>query len=144
MSDEPNPKGPAPGGQTPLWRYAAAGLVAVLLWTALFGVFGGPEPRELSYTRFKALVEADRIEEVTFRGQEVRGRLLPAPDEAPEEGGGEGRAAPPGEPFVAVLPEPEDPELLDLREDKGVEISAERTGVPWASISSRRWPDSSP
>ena len=149
---------PADGGGRPGWHYLVAALAALLLWSLLFGLLFAPGPVDLSYTVFKEQVRAGRVEQVTFEGNNIRGRLVGAPSAGPEssaDGTGEedapgesGAAAntepaadangaadtagqPPGRVFVTVMPQVGDPALLDLLEQHQVTVHAEATEGPW-------------
>lgn len=120
---EPPDKPPAPP-QVPRW--------ALFLWmvAAVFLVFfwfyaGEPsDARELPYSEFKAAVAQGHVDEVTLRGEEIRGRLTP-------EGVGVWGGADEHERFTTTRPPVEDPRLLDRLEEAGVTVTAEPAERAW-------------
>jgi len=164
---KPSRVGPARGGP-PWYRYLIAG-AAVLLMAYGLSLFTGREPVTLSYTGFRNAVRAGEIAQVTFQGQHIRGRFVgEAPPEVSgggadgqgqgsEAGGGQAggqRAAAEagaerpfvaGEVFTSTMPQVQDPQLLKLLEDHGVEVKARAndsgvlgrvlvTMIPWVIV----------
>ena len=84
---------------------------------------------EISYTRFRALVDERNVAEVLLRGQEVRGRLR-----APVPLGPKGESA---ERFHTYMPAFGDPALLPALERNGVQLRVAESGgafiawLPW-------------
>ncbi len=128
---------PISNGDGPPWlKYVLAGL-AILMLAGVLDQFAAPPPTELSYTAFKEAVRADRVAEVTFAGDRIRGHFRPgqAPEPkvseiAPPEPGAERspdsgqQAHPRGAAFTSVKPQVSDPKLLDLLEQHDVEVTA--------------------
>jgi cell division protease FtsH len=157
----PNPKLPGdkqplnrldPGGGAPSpseWRNYALAAVAILLLAMVLNSMVSAPPQELSYTAFKQAVRDDRVAEVTFDGDRIRGRFKPQAAAGADETGAAGdadfpsrtgagpmqqaaprddatatRTAAAAERFVSTLPQVDDPKLLDLLEQHDVEIRA--------------------
>jgi cell division protease FtsH len=132
------PEGNGPSGnpwQTPLplWRYVVWFLLLLAFSWYWFGVSQPPQRLELAYTGFKEHVRADEVASVTFRGQviigEFRGEVIPSADITMP-----GR--PPGSQagatvFSTTLPPMDDPELIPLLEQHGVEVRAEVEQIAW-------------
>jgi len=78
----------------------------------------------LSYTEFKEVVRDGRVNSVTMEGKQVNGKYLPT--DAAETKDQARRV-----PFKTIVPEFEDPELMVLLEQNGVEIRALSTETPW-------------
>ena len=141
-----------PGGGAPSpseWRNYALAAVAILLLAMVLNSMVSAPPQELSYTAFKQAVRDDRVAEVTFDGDRIRGRFKPEAAAGADEDGAAGdadfrsrtgagpmqQAAPrddatatptpaAAERFVSTLPQVDDPRLLDLLEQHDVEIRA--------------------
>jgi cell division protease FtsH len=127
-------------------RYKAWGAFALMLAALLAllyllfspqGPWYAPARHEIGYTRFKTLVEEDRVAEVTLRGAEVNGRLHTAQPLGPR---GE-----PGTHFATRVPAIGDDSLLPLLERKNVplKVQAEDRGgwgltllslLPWVFL----------
>ena len=90
-----------------------------------------PEPRlEISYTRFKKLVQDEKVTEVTFKGNQITGKFdtplteelrVPEVDEDPRV----------YESFKTLKPDVQDSDLLPLLDAKEVTICAERERENW-------------
>ncbi|ALP53909.1 cell division protein FtsH [Candidatus Tenderia electrophaga] len=112
-------RNPTPGSRMSVWVWLfVAGLVA-LLWLNLDA---GPKAKAIAYTDFKQAVKNDEIAQVTFQGQQLRGRYA-------EDEGAEGRQA--DRQFMTTLPPVDDPELLSLLEQHEVQIQAKSTEPAW-------------
>jgi cell division protease FtsH len=126
-------------------RYALAAAAIVLLAIVLNSLVSAPT-QELSYSAFKQAVHDDRVAEVTFDADRIRGRFKPesaAEEEEPagveigsrtadgpmgREATGNGepaaKTAASAERFTSTMPQVDDTGLLDLLEQHGVEIRA--------------------
>jgi cell division protease FtsH len=140
-----------PGGNGPPWRNYVIAVLAILGVAALLNLFVGSSPTELSYTAFKQAVREGRIAAVTFEGDSIRGRFYAdaeqsktqdraagdqadaaagdaqtkgAQDSEGAKAGGDGERDL-GAPFTSTKPQVQDPALLDLLEQHGVEVDAE-------------------
>jgi cell division protease FtsH len=102
---------------------------------ALFGYFlwaggGGPgRAVELSYTQFKEEVRAGTVASVTVRGQEISGKFRPGVTPATRPSPTQRETGPTA--FHTSRPAFEDPKLMDLLEEKGVEVKAVPQGDSW-------------
>lgn len=126
----PNPRDPGPAQPRGLRAIGWLLLFLLLLLPALW--MGVPEQNEgvyeVSYTRFKTLVEQGEVVEVTLRGDEAEGRLKqPLPI---------GPAEKKGDRFRTRIPDFGDDSLLALLEKIGVEVEVEEPEVDtnWGSI----------
>ncbi|MCF8063267.1 MAG: ATP-dependent zinc metalloprotease FtsH [Deltaproteobacteria bacterium] len=112
------------------WRI----LLAVLLLWVVLGYFmrsGGAQFLEIPYSKFKSHLRQDNISEVTVEGDNIRGRFkepVGAGSEREADGTGESRAY---DRFKTVMPSFDDPELMDLLEEKEVTIHAESGERSW-------------
>jgi cell division protease FtsH len=92
--------------------------LVILLTLRDFGSLGGGV-YDVSYSRFKSLVEADEVSEVQLRGAEATGKLRkPAPI------GPEGEE---GDRFQTRVPAFGDDALLPLLEERGVDVRVEKS-----------------
>ncbi|PJK27635.1 cell division protein FtsH [Minwuia thermotolerans] len=102
---------------------------------AMFLTFQGVESRQVAYSEFKSMVKKGEVASVTFTDRTIEAELAPA------------ASGPLGETSVHVsshLPPVDDPELLDMLEEHGVEVRARESGggalgwiaglVPWLLI----------
>jgi cell division protease FtsH len=114
-----------------IWWVLLAILVA---WNALIFLVPRSQPTiNLSYTEFRAQVQAGNVSEVTITGTDVDGTLknpIPVPSATPGPGGAPG-ATPAATTtptttthFTTVLPAINDPTLLPLLDQKGVKVTA--------------------
>ena len=120
-----------PPWQTPLpmWRYIAWILLLLAFSWYWFGVGQQPQRVELAYTDFKTRVRADEVATVTFRDQTIFGELRSPLVQEPEVTG-----RPPGPAtvmFTTTRPPVDDPELIPLLEQHGVEVRAEVEEIAW-------------
>ncbi len=107
------------------WLVVLGLLFAYSLWVASTGQ--GPTA-SLSYTQFKEEVRAGTVAEVTVTGQEITGRFRsgtqPVTDALNEQ-------SPTPQRFQTTRPSFEDPELMVLLEENGVEVKAVAEGESW-------------
>jgi len=76
--DSGRPAQPAPqrpGGTTP-WQNAIYALIAIFALSTALSLLRSPGPEEISYTELKQAVREGRVAQVTFEGQQVRGRFI--------------------------------------------------------------------
>jgi cell division protease FtsH len=103
--------------------WGAFALMLAVLFTLLYLLFSpqgpwfSPTQHEIGYTRFKTLVEEERVAEVTLRGADVSGRLHTAQPLGPR---GE-----PGVYFTTRVPAIGDDSLLPLLERKNVPLKVQ-------------------
>ncbi len=97
--------------------------VAILLVAYFMQAADQPETRELAYSEFLESIERGHVEEVTFRGQEIRGRLN-------VHGRSELDVAEPGH-FHSVRPEFHDERLLPLLTEHEVRVVARPSDPLW-------------
>ncbi|MEX2631983.1 MAG: ATP-dependent zinc metalloprotease FtsH [Tistlia sp.] len=119
-------------------RILSWALVGLMLAIA-FGLFRGPDERatalDLTYSEFKGLVERGQVEAVVFQGDRISGSFSSAY---------EGRPGQRSTSFTTRKPPLEDRGLLDLLDERGVEVAAEEAGggsaawlvglLPWVLI----------
>ncbi len=109
--------------------------VRLLIWfltVLLFSVFwlDGSQNQgrqDLSYTAFKERVRAGDIATVTMQGQQITGTL-----HRPEAGSDSVQARP-SDRFSTTLPPVDDPDLMPLLEEQGVEVRARSLEGSWWS-----------
>jgi len=108
----------------PWWRYLLWFLLLLAFSWYLFNV-GQNQQQTLTYTEFKGKVRADEVASVMLQGDRVTGSLrdVEAAGTADEE-----NAAPR---FETVLPPIDDPELMPLLEQHGVEVEARLAQASW-------------
>jgi len=116
--------GPSPqSGQPDFWHYAAW----VVLVTLLVGYFLQPRGEqaraELPYSEFKSHLRAGDVEQVTLRGEKIRGEMNQPVRSDPGETGTQR--------FGTQRPPVEDPELMRLLEEQNVQVTAEPSDPPW-------------
>ena len=118
-----------------IWRQLLIILVLVIAFNYLY-VGMAPEPapaaEEISYTRFKEELRQDNVRSVTIRKTAVQGEFRKAVEVPAEDQGGRGRAF---EEFTTHLPPFDDPSLVAMLEERGVEIriEPEEEPSPWTS-----------
>jgi cell division protease FtsH len=120
----PRPAGEADSGGPLMPRSGplALALMSVLMGLALYWLWssvtaapeGGPH---VTYTTFRALVEGGSVQRVTLQGQTIRG-VLRAPGALPTAAGDTVETAE----FQTNLPSLEDPDLLPLFREQGIEV----------------------
>jgi cell division protease FtsH len=104
------------GGRTLFWII----LMSVFALYLVRG-FGTPEGADrISYTEFKEAVDKDYVSEVVIKGDLIEGRF---------NGNGDRNNA--VDRFTTVIPAIDDPELIELLENRGVMIRAESTQGTW-------------
>src|SRR6056297_2725235 len=103
---------------------------AVLLMAVLYvtQTLFNPQVNTIPYSQFKNKVRQGEVAEVTMQGHQITGRY--------KSGGGEAadnRRRGPGKamPFETIAPSMQDPELIDLLENKDVTIHAKSTKQSW-------------
>jgi cell division protease FtsH len=111
-----NPRGGDRRGQRPPAQRPVSSLWYALAFLMLLGVaqlyFMTPPGRSVPYSEFKAMLEEDRIEEVTISEQAIRGRLKDA-------------AVQSGQPEQFTTTRVEDPGLVEELENRGVRYTGE-------------------
>jgi len=109
----------------PWWRFVVWLLVIFLFSYYWFDAAQQPQQQTLTYSEFKTKVRAGEVASVTLQGDRISGTLK---ESAPTVRGAE---QPPPLRFVSTLPPVDDPELLPLLEERGVEVRAESAQTPW-------------
>jgi cell division protease FtsH len=121
MPDNTQQRLPAsPGGETPnprLWLWFLVAMLLAFYWSALSQQ---PDTQPVAYSEFKALVRADKVAGVTFAGRQLTGTYVE----------GERKAGQPAS-FSTLLPEIDDPELLQLLETHQVTVNARSAEPVW-------------
>ncbi|MFP3870327.1 MAG: ATP-dependent zinc metalloprotease FtsH [Syntrophobacteria bacterium] len=100
-------------------------LILAPMFFLLFRPLNMPETRKVSYTEFKKQVKQANVSDITVEGQKVTGAF-----KEKIEAGTEGSLAEVKH-FTTVLPSFDDPELMQLLEDKGVTIHAKSDERSW-------------
>lgn len=112
---------------------AGTGLWLVLALLAsywLMGLFTGPERVEISYSEFRAALQAGNVDSVTVSGEQIDGTLVEAMEQEQES----------GEPvsfteFTTFLPSFGDDQLMTLLNGQEVEINTEpQSGFSWFEL----------
>jgi cell division protease FtsH len=111
---------PSSGGGYAGWVFLA--LLLLMFWGWRFIEPKEAEQPGISYTEFYRQAEAQRVQEVTLRGQEVRGKFR-----EPVSISGQKLTQ-----FKTTLPAQSDDALLPLLRDKGVSINAQSEEQPMA------------
>ncbi len=144
-SGKPEGSGPRNAGpyDSPLLRWTLLAIAAAMLWLFLLRAEEREAVIELPYSEFRLLVAEGEVERVVFRGEAIEGRLVD-----PRPLGGE-RGAPGGESaaFATRLPPADDPGLMELLTENGVEVVAEAPSdgswlgavLPWVLILGFWW-----
>jgi cell division protease FtsH len=126
QGSEQQQKQPQPQELQPWWRYS---MWLILLMTLTFywaSVFQQDQGRTtLSYSDFKAEVSTNNVEEVTFEGDRISGRLRRPVGPADTPG------AEPSLQFESTLPPMEDADLMPLLEEHEVDVLAQSETAPW-------------
>src|SRR5688500_3103307 len=108
------PRGPQwrlpPGGGSGWGGWMVLGLIMMAFWGWRFLQPKDAEHPQISYTQFYKEAEAQRVKEVTLRGQEVRGKFSAPVDIAGKK----------LEQFRTMVPSQTDEKLLPLLREKGV------------------------
>jgi cell division protease FtsH len=81
-------------------------------------------PLEISYSRFKKALQQDNVSEVTIQGDKLTGNFKEPVARPRKDTSGENETVQTFESFRTILPPIDDPELMDLLEESGVEVSA--------------------
>lgn len=84
-----------------------------------------PDQIAISYSEFKHQVREQNVEQITIRGDRVRGEFREAYSPTDEEEGVSYKK------FQTILPSFDDPQLMELLEESNVKIYAERETNPW-------------
>jgi hypothetical protein len=111
----------------PVSRNLGLWLLLLLMGLLLWSIVTKQQPREppISFSRFVQAVEEDRVAEVTIQGQHIRGRY-----KADKGAMGDG--------FKTYAPE--DPDLVRMLREKGVEIDAQpEDAEPWYLVAIVQW-----
>ncbi len=111
----------------PVSRNLGLWLLLLLMGLLLWSIVTKQQPRapEISFTRFMQAVEEGRVADVTIQGQSIRGRYRAERGEA-------------GEGFKTFAPE--DPDLVRVLREKGVDIEARpEDGEPWYVVALVQW-----
>jgi len=119
---------PSPsGGDTPPWL---PWFLIFLVLMSFVGVYYAPKQGEpvfeVPFSRFQALLEAGKVEEVTFRGADLEARLKVAEPLGPQ--GEQGTR------LVSRVPPLEAQPLLGSLHDKGVTVRALPQQTPWRTL----------
>lgn len=109
----PNSEGPRPK----LWLWFLVAMVIAFYWSA-YSV--QQEAQTIAYSEFKALVRADKVAGVTFAGRQLTGLYAEGERKA-------GQTAH----FSTLLPDIDDPELLQLLETHRVTVNARSAEPVW-------------
>jgi len=111
----PGPEGEAPRPR--LWLWFLVAMLLAFYWSALSVQ---QETLSIPYSEFKALVRADKVGEVTFAGRQLTGVYV------------EGERKP-GQTahFSTLLPDIDDPELMQLLERHQVTVNAKSAEPVW-------------
>ena len=128
------PAGLREAGGGPPWQNAIYALIAIFALSTALSLLRSPTPQQLSYTELKQAVRDGRVAQVTFEGEQVRGRFTDAKADADADAETKAKtetnsaeSEQRGQPFISTLPQAQDPGLLDLLEQHEVEIDAEPT-----------------
>ncbi|MCF7997314.1 MAG: ATP-dependent zinc metalloprotease FtsH [Chromatiaceae bacterium] len=90
-SGRPAQPGPQRPGGTPPWQNAIYALIAIFALSTALSLLRSPGPEEISYTELKQAVREGRVAQVTFEGQQVRGRFIdPAESQRTTDGAKDG------------------------------------------------------
>ncbi len=111
----------------PVSRNLGLWLLLLLMGLLLWSIVTKQQPREpeVSFTRFVQAVDEGRVAEVIIQGKSIRGRYKTEHGE-------------PGEGFKTFAPE--DPDLVRMLRDKGVEIEARpEDAEPWYFVALVQW-----
>jgi len=111
----------------PVSRNLGLWLLLLLMGLILWSIVTKQQPRapEISFTRFMQAVEEGRVAEVLIQGQSIRGRYKAERGEA-------------GDGFKTFAPQ--DPDLVRVLRDKGVEIEARpEDAEPWYVVALVQW-----
>ena len=109
----------------PWWRYLVWFLFLVVFSYYWFGLSQSPQPQTLAYTGFKDKVRAGEVASVTLQGDRVSGYLQQMdPAAVADETKAPLR-------FATTLPPFNDPGLISLLEEHGVEVHAESEQIHW-------------
>ena len=103
----------------PVSRNLGLWLLLLLMGLILWSIVSKQQPRapEISFTRFIQAVEEGRVAEVLIQGQSIRGRYKAERGDT-------------GDGFTTFAPQ--DPDLVRVLRDKGVEIEARpEDNEPW-------------
>jgi cell division protease FtsH len=138
MANQPVPDKPGPSPEPwqaplPLWRYIVWVIVLVAFSWYWFGVSQAPERQVLAYTEFKDRVREEQVASVVFKGQKVLGEFRGPIRQEPAVPM-KGRVQAPeavAVMFTTILPPVDDPELMPLLEQHGVEVRAEAEEIAW-------------
>jgi cell division protease FtsH len=121
MPDNKQQRLPAnPDGEGPslkLWPWFLVAMLLAFYWSALSQQ---PDTQPVAYSEFKALVRADKVAGVTFAGRQLTGTYVES----------ERKAGQPAS-FSTLLPEIDDPELLQLLETHQVTVNARSAEPVW-------------
>ncbi|MGE5320849.1 MAG: ATP-dependent zinc metalloprotease FtsH [Hyphomicrobiaceae bacterium] len=111
------PPSPRRTGPDYVWLWIVAALLLGFYWSALTQQ---PHAQPVAYSDFKTLVRSDKVASVTFTGRELSGTYAKG-------------VRKPGEPqsFTTLLPDIDDPELLQLLETHKVTVQATPTEPAW-------------
>jgi len=111
---------------TPISRNLGLWLLLLLMGLLLWSIVTKQQPREpeVTFSRFVQAVEEGRVAEVTIQGQNIRGRYKD------QTSSGQG--------FKTFAPE--DPDLMRLLREKGVDIEARpEDAEPWYLVALVQW-----
>ena len=124
MSTVPDPRKPQQP-QEPPWVNPLGLVVSLLIFAVasylIFGMFAGPQPKQISYTQFKQDVSQGKVASVQLKGGQVTG-FNRQQQNKPAKAGPK-RGAPPNE-FQTYLPGISDPDLMPLLAKNNVTITA--------------------
>jgi len=106
------------------WQQYLLWFLAVLIFSSYwFNQY--PQQQTLSYTAFKEKVRAGEVESVTFQGDRISGNLRQVDAYRPADGKEASLH------FNSTLPPVDDPELIPLLEQHGVEVQARSEQGTW-------------
>jgi cell division protease FtsH len=111
----------------PVSRNLGLWLLLLLMGLILWSIVSKQQPRapEITFTRFMQAVEEGRVAEVVIQGQSIRGRYKAERGEA-------------GDGFKTFSPQ--DPDLVRVLREKGVEIEARpEDAEPWYVVALVQW-----
>jgi cell division protease FtsH len=114
----------------PIWRFLFLAFLLWILFNYFFTSSSEQDRLAISYTVFKEQVNAEKVKEVTFNGNEINGKFNePYLHVSSDEDDSVFYDF-----FATVKPSLEDPQLVDLLEEKGTIINAEIENGSWWNV----------
>ena len=118
----PNPFRKTAQPQNNWWKYLIGMAAFWLIFSWLFGNFGGGGAANISYTKFKSQAEKGKIAEVTFKGDQISGKFKGNYIVVNSQ-----KDTIKYQYFATVKPAFEDPDLMQVLEKNNVTVNAEST-----------------